>query len=65
MSLDWNIEPGQITTGEIDARLGPEDQAIRQLFALTDEANYSGATPRAADFERWTDLVNRRLQEQA
>lgn len=65
LSLDWNIEPGQVTTGEVDARLGPEDQAIRQLFALTDEANYSGATPRAADFERWTDLVNRRLQEQA
>jgi hypothetical protein len=65
LSLDWKIEPGQVTTGEVDARLGPEDQAIRQLFALTDEANYSGATPRAADFERWTELVNRRLKEHA
>jgi hypothetical protein len=61
LSLDWQMEPEQVTTGEVEARLGPEDQAIRQLFALTDEANYSGGTPRA-DFERWTDVVNHRIQ---
>jgi hypothetical protein len=64
LSMDWQMEPEQVTTGEVEARLGPEEQAIRQLFALTDEANYSGGTPRAADFARWTDIVNRRIQGQ-
>jgi len=63
LSLDWQMQPEQVTTGEVEARLGPDAQAIRQLFALTDEANYSGGTPRAADFQRWTDIVNCRIQE--
>jgi hypothetical protein len=61
LSLDWQIEPDQITTGEVDARLGPEEEGIRELFALADEASYSGDAPQAADFARWTSVVNRRV----
>jgi len=61
LSAAWQIEPEHVTTAELDARLGPEGDDIRQLFALADEANYSGAPPQAADFERWTSIVRRRM----
>lgn len=60
----WQIEPEHITTPELDSRLGPDHEDIRQLFALADEANYSGGAPQAADFERWTSMVQRRLLEE-
>jgi hypothetical protein len=59
LSVHWQIEPEQVTTAEVDARLGAQDPHIRRLFALADEANYSGRAPRAADFVRWTRLVER------
>ena len=37
---------------------------IRQIFALADEANYSGDDLKAADFERWTQIVSRQLSEE-
>jgi hypothetical protein len=61
LSDDWQIEPEHVTAAELDARLGPEGDDIRQLFALSDEANYSGVSPQAADFERWTSIVRRRI----
>jgi BatD DUF11 like domain len=60
LSTVWQIEPDQVTTAEVDTRLGSEDEDIRRLFALADEANYSGHAPRASDFERWTAIVERR-----
>ena len=59
---------GQITTTDVEARLGSESDGedIRQLFALADEANYSGHEPTTIDFARWTQVVRRRmLGEQA
>jgi hypothetical protein len=56
----WQIAPEQITVDDIDARLqGNERDDIRQIFALVDEANYSGGDMKAADFERWTQVVHR------
>lgn len=60
----WQIEPEHITTAELDSRLGPDHEDIRQLFALADEANYSGGAAHAADFVRWTSVVQRRLLEE-
>jgi len=57
----WDIAPERVTITELDARVGPERDDIRQLFALADEANYSGQSPQAADFERWTSIVRRRM----
>jgi hypothetical protein len=72
----WQIAPEQITAADIDARLGGigarpdginmpvedgDKNDIRQIFALADEANYSGDHLEAADFERWTQSVQRQL----
>ena len=62
----WKIAPEQITLDDIDTRLeGSEREGIRQIFALADEANYSGGDLHAADFERWTQIVRRHLSEEA
>jgi hypothetical protein len=58
----WQIAPEQITIDDIDTRLeGSERDDIRQIFALADEANYSGGDLHAADFERWTHVVQQQL----
>jgi hypothetical protein len=58
----WQIAPEQITTADVDAHLeGAERDEIREIFALADEANYSGDHLQAADFERWTQIVRRQL----
>jgi BatD DUF11 like domain len=58
----WNISPEHIRAADLDAHLeGDDANDIRQLFTLADEANYSGDTLKAADFERWTQIVRRQL----
>jgi hypothetical protein len=58
----WNISPERITTTELDAHLEDADAGdIRQIFTLADEANYSGDHLKAADFDRWTQIVRRQL----
>lgn len=57
LSAAWQIEPEHVTSAELDARLGPDADDIRQLFVLADEANYSEDAPQAADFDRWTSIV--------
>ena len=60
LSARWQVAAEQITVDDIEGRLESADRdAIRQIFALSDEANYSGHALRAADFERWTELVRR------
>lgn len=61
----WQVEPERVTAAEVDARFESDVEDIRQLFALADEANYSGDAPRAADFERWTSIVHHRVHEEA
>jgi hypothetical protein len=62
LSMRWQIPPEEISEDLIDARLEDADRDdIRQIFALADEANYSGDDLQAADFERWTEIVGRRL----
>ncbi|HEY4971223.1 MAG TPA: BatD family protein [Steroidobacteraceae bacterium] len=61
LSAAWQIAPEHVTLAELDARLGPDADDIRQLFVLADEANYSGDAPQAADFDRWTSIVRRRM----
>jgi BatD DUF11 like domain len=59
----WRVPPEHITGADVETQLendGDKDD-IRQIFALADEANYSGDDPRVADFARWTELVHRQL----
>jgi hypothetical protein len=58
LSARWQIASAEITMADVEARLeAGGDDGIRQIFALADEANYSGGDLQAADFERWTALV--------
>ena len=65
LSARWEVAPEQIAEDLIDARLeGADKDDIRQIFALADEANYSGDDLKAADFERWTQIVSRQFSEE-
>jgi hypothetical protein len=59
----WEAQPEQITLADIDARLeeSGDKNYIRKIFALADEANFSGDDMKATDFERWTEIVRRQL----
>jgi BatD DUF11 like domain len=58
----WRIVPEHISMTDVDARLeGADLNDIRQIFTLADEANYSGDELKAADYERWTQIVRRQL----
>ncbi|MEP6884642.1 MAG: BatD family protein [Gammaproteobacteria bacterium] len=62
----WQIAPDLVTAVDVDARLeAGERDDIRQIFALADEANYSGGDLQAADFDRWTQIVRRQLADEA
>jgi hypothetical protein len=61
----WQLAPEEISEALVDARIEDADREdIRQIFALADEANYSGDDVKAADFERWTQIVGRHLGEE-
>ena len=61
LAARWHMAAGQITTAEVAARIGGESDGedIRQLFALADEARYSGHEPRTIDFAHWIQVVRR------
>jgi hypothetical protein len=62
LSARWDLAPELITLEDVDARLqGTDRDEVRGLFLLADEANYSGAGLKAADFEHWTQVVRRHL----
>ena len=60
LAARWQLEPEQITTAEVEGRVGA-DNDVRQLFALADEAKYSGRKLNATDFARWLRIVRREL----
>jgi BatD DUF11 like domain len=64
LGAQWQIAPDLITTADIEARLASEGEEIRQLFALADEANYSGRQLTTTDFERWIQVVRQRLSDE-
>jgi hypothetical protein len=62
LSARWRIEPELVTLAEVEAQLeGADRDDVGEIFSLADEANYSGAQLQATDFERWTEIVRRRL----
>jgi len=60
LAARWQLAPEGITTAEVEGRLGAEND-IRQVFALADEAKYSGRKLNATDFARWLRIVRRHL----
>jgi hypothetical protein len=61
LAARWQLAPDQVTSAEVDARIGGNDQDIPLLFALADEAQYSGRDVHATDFARWMLIVRRQL----
>jgi hypothetical protein len=60
LAARWQLAPEAITAAELEDRLGVESD-IRELFALADEAKYSGHKLNATDFARWLRIVRRQL----
>ena len=58
----WQLPIEQITTAELDARLDHDADDIGRLFALADEAKYSGHAAEGADLSQWLQLVRRHVQ---
>jgi len=60
LATRWQIEPDDVTTAEVQARIGAQHD-IHQLFALADESKYSGGELNATDFARWLRTVRQLL----
>jgi BatD DUF11 like domain len=57
----WQVPPDQITSAELNTRLGPIGEDIERLWALADEAKYSAYDAGGTDFERWLTLIRGQL----
>jgi hypothetical protein len=57
----WRMAPDQITSAELQARLGPAGEDVERLWALADEAKYSDYEPGSTDFQRWLTLIREHL----
>jgi hypothetical protein len=64
LAARWQLAPEEITTAEVEGRVGAEND-IHQLFALADEAKYSGRKLNATDFARWLRIVRRQLMSES
>jgi hypothetical protein len=60
-SKEWQLPAEEFGAAELDARLGEDAQDVGRLFALADEAKYSGAKADSVDLSRWLQLVRRHL----
>ncbi len=59
----WRLSPERITSDEVENRIGA-DAEILQLFALADEAKYSGRELTATDFSKWKNVVLQHLMSE-
>jgi hypothetical protein len=64
LAARWPVAPDRMTPAELDTKLGAESEEIRELFALADEANYSGHVLTTTDFERWMQIMRHRLTDE-
>ncbi|HZM05451.1 MAG TPA: BatD family protein, partial [Candidatus Saccharimonadales bacterium] len=62
LATQWQVAPASITIAEIDTRLNGEGGEIRRVFALADQAAYSGQNLTVEDFEQWKETVRNELK---
>jgi hypothetical protein len=62
LAEQWHVAPASITIAEIDARLNGEGADMRRIFALADQAAYSGQQFSAGDFQQWNKIVRGQLK---
>jgi hypothetical protein len=58
----WHVAPASITIADIDVRLNGQGKEIRRVFALADQAAYSGQHLSASDFTQWKEIVRNELK---
>jgi hypothetical protein len=63
LAARWNVAAASITIAKIDARLNGEGGEIRRVFALADQAAYSGQYLSTADFQQWKEIVCNQLKQ--
>jgi BatD DUF11 like domain len=61
LATRWHVVPASITIADIDARLNGEGGEMRRIFALADQAAYSGQHLSAGDFQQWKETVRGQL----
>jgi hypothetical protein len=61
LATRWGLVPEAITIAEVDARMNGDGAEIRRLFALADQAAYSGQHLAAGDFQQWKTTVLNQL----
>jgi len=62
LAEQWHVAAASITIAEIDARLNGEVADMRRIFALADQAAYSGQQFSAGDFQQWNEIVRGQLE---
>jgi hypothetical protein len=60
-SARWQVPGDQVTGDELKARLGEAGEDVARLFALADEAKYSGYEAGGVDFQRWLVVIRGQL----
>jgi hypothetical protein len=61
LATRWHVVPASITIADLDARLNGDGAEIRRIFALADQAAYSGQRLSAGDFQEWKQTVRGQL----
>jgi hypothetical protein len=57
----WQMPADQITSAELNARLGPTAEDVERLFSLADETRYAGDQTGGTDFQTWLKLIRGQL----
>jgi hypothetical protein len=57
----WHLRADQITSTELQARLGAAGQDVERLCALADEVKYSAYEASSTDFHYWLTLIRGHL----
>jgi hypothetical protein len=63
LAVRWHIAPASITQADLDERPDSDHAEIRRIFALADEAAYSGQHLSTADFLQWKETVRGLLKQ--
>jgi hypothetical protein len=63
LATRWHVAPASITIAEIDTRLNGDSAEIRRIFALADQAAYSGQHLTMAYFQQWKETIHDQLKD--
>lgn len=63
LATRWHVAPEAITIAEIDAHLNGSAGNVRRVFALADQAAYSGQRMSTSDFQQWKQNLSKQLED--